>query len=754
MRTKIHTLVATLTIACLSLLLALPAQAREDKFVPAIGEVVTNFIGSERAVVTAEGGLNLYSLRGKLLPGFPVFVDNQTFVSSPVFANITGDDVNEIIVVGRNGDTYSLFAFNGAGAQISSIQLGTGEIYYDPVATIQPGLAFEDIVVAGINGKVMRYRLANNSFTETAVADTGIATGLAMNSDKNVLIFNFPTQNGIRVYSWHGNNLTLDINVPLAHSIIYPVKDAGNGVWYGINNAGALVGFNPITGNVADGFPVNSAVMPISGPEITDYDDSSPGNELIVPLANGKMLIVTDHGNVLAQTKKKQSLVESSTIAKHDNSKDVLLGRKDDGIKVISRLKDYTFSLLTRLGMTISEGVPSIDLKFADDLIASGANFDAGTYSTNEQFNFKVQIENAGNGDLLLNGPTPIELVGDGALHCQIPAQPETTVAGNSSKEVGIVCQYDAEGDQTIEIHVQNNIPDKSPYVVFGKVKITTNKVQDGLMEAEGLDKWIKYGTPTTLEKSTAVFKNGSRSMHVVAPSGFQQRFVAVEAGKIYRFSFYYNSKNSQLKAYLGNNNSNGDFEGRMAILINADQWNSYAREFQVPANFVGDWRVIFVTMGEAYVDDVKIEEIAGFSMIQDGDMENPTTDRWKKYGTPPIMEKSAIIFKNGKRSMRINTAGTGGGFQQTFIPVKAGKSYRLSFYARLTSGKYRISLGNNDSNSDFENKPIIITAIGDFNQYVREFKVPDNFTGDWRLVFSLANGEAYVDDIEISPLD
>src|SRR3989339_1853144 len=91
----------SLVIVLLSVAAFLPfaAQAREDRFVSAVGEISSAVAGMERAVATAEGGLGAYSAQGKLLSGFPVFVDNQVFVTSPLLANIMGDEQNEILAV-------------------------------------------------------------------------------------------------------------------------------------------------------------------------------------------------------------------------------------------------------------------------------------------------------------------------------------------------------------------------------------------------------------------------------------------------------------------------------------------------------------------------------------------------------------------------------------------------------------------------------------------------------------------------------
>ena len=395
-----------------------------------------------------------------------------------------------------------------------------------------------------------------------------------------------------------------------------------------------------------------------------------------------------------------------------------------------------------------------IEIKINGDSIVSGGSYDLGTYEVGELINFKLRIENKGNGNLSLNGAVPVELSGAGAGGCQVSLQPANTVLMRSFKEAGLTCQYDSVSEPTIDVRVANNDQDENPYLVNLKIKIIVNKVQDGNMELAGMEKWLKYGSSSIFEKSTTVFKNGLRSLHFGTPgtnAGIQQRFIAVEAGKIYRLSLNYRLTNGQLKVRLGANSSNADFENKMVVLSDVGQWNSYTREFKVPANFVGDWRFVASTVGgEAYLDNVRIEEIAKFTPVADGDMEYPTTARWVAYGVSTVFEKN-IVYRNGRRSIRV--AAVGGGFQQRFLAVEKGKNYRLTFNYRINRGQLVNRLGVNDSNGDFEGKAATLTKIGSWESYIREFKVPDNFVGDFRIVFVAKNGESYIDDVKIEEI-
>lgn len=737
-----------LILATVVILLPLSTQAREDKFVPAVGEISAVVVGMERAVVSAEGGLNVYSAQGKPLSGFPLFVDNQVFATSPVLADIAGDEQQEIVVVARSGDSYTLFAFDGTGATLGSVAWNGASIYFDQVALPNTVTGFDDIIVADTAGKIVRYSFQNGNFSVAQTINTGLAVGLAVSTDKNNLILNFPTQNGVKKYGWQGDSLVLQKTIAVAHKFIYPIKDSGQGIWYGVNFAGALVGFNAQTGSVMAGFPVNNANMPVSGPEVVQYDASNPSAQITLPLAGGKSVVVTDKGETIGTIKEERSLANNNIPTVDENNTGIISGVSNYGIKVVNKLKDYTLSVWSRIGQVLTIGNPEIEVKVDGYVVVSNSTLDLGSYVAGEQISFKVRVENKGNGNLSLNGVTPIELQGDAVNFCQVTAQPMATVGARGFKEATVVCQYADAGDNAVDLKISSNDQDENPYLLSLKLKTINNKVQDGTMETVGVGKWGAYGAPTTLEKSTTIFKNGKQSLHI-AGAGFQQRFVAVEAGKIYRLSLNYRIVSGQFKNWLGINTSNGDFENRLVVLSDTGAWYAYTREFKVPANFVGDFRLVSsIIGGEVYVDDMIIYEIPNFTTVADGDMEYPGTDRWLKYGTPTVFQKSTTVYFGGKRSLRVSAVS--GGFQQKFLVVEAGKNYRLSLNYKLTNGTMSVKLGNNSSNADFENKGATFSKTGQWLNYVREFKVPNNFVGDFRLVGNVVAGEAYVDDVKI----
>ena len=133
------TLVSQFTLAGLVTLmmafgLVYSVEARESYLAPAVGEIVSASEFSERAVVTSDGGLVLYSYKGDLISGFPIFASDRVFVTSPIFADVDGSGTDEIVVISRNSsDGYALHAYDGSGGELGQISI-VGSVFYDPVS--------------------------------------------------------------------------------------------------------------------------------------------------------------------------------------------------------------------------------------------------------------------------------------------------------------------------------------------------------------------------------------------------------------------------------------------------------------------------------------------------------------------------------------------------------------------------------------------------------------------------------------------
>ncbi|MEK9132870.1 MAG: carbohydrate binding domain-containing protein, partial [Patescibacteria group bacterium] len=100
------------------------------------------------------------------------------------------------------------------------------------------------------------------------------------------------------------------------------------------------------------------------------------------------------------------------------------------------------------------------------------------------------------------------------------------------------------------------------------------------------------------------------------------------------------------------------------------------------------------------------------------------------------------------------NTVGMHAGIQQLNIPVQANKNYRYTFYYNLLSGAMATNLGIRDSNGDFEGKIVSLLPTGGiWKQYTRDFTVPSSFTGDFRDIIRIKNGEGYIDNVSITEI-
>ncbi|MFA7686077.1 MAG: hypothetical protein WCX95_04740, partial [Candidatus Gracilibacteria bacterium] len=145
------------------------------------------------------------------------------------------------------------------------------------------------------------------------------------------------------------------------------------------------------------------------------------------------------------------------------------------------------------------------------------------------------------------------------------------------------------------------NIP-VSAYEVLGD-----NLVINGDMSST--TSWINYGTPKTKE-----IVNGE--MHVTTRvgvrSGIQQTKIPVEAGQKYRLSLYARVPSGWTKVILGNNKSNWDFDPTYTnSLLQAPIYGNgaiYTRDFTAPVS--RDFRLVFITNKEFYVDNIQIQKV------------------------------------------------------------------------------------------------------------------------------------------------
>jgi hypothetical protein len=290
--------------------------------------------------------------------------------------------------------------------------------------------------------------------------------------------------------------------------------------------------------------------------------------------------------------------------------------------------------------------------------------------------------------------------------------------------------------------------------VVFGTgesfvddVTLTENTIMnDGDMEAADTSAWVAYGNATYAKQNMTVF-NGTQAMSVNA-GGFQQRFLPVQPGATYNLAVHYKRDSGSITIRMGMNTSNTDsFGGGLTTASGTDNaWVSYNRTVTMPASITGDVRLVFRCTGVCYIDDVAMTSP---ELLHDWNAEAADVGAWSVYGSYQTLEKVNAGVYAGTRSLHL----VQGGIQQINIPVTAGATYNLSLFYKNNSGRFRVRLGNNTSNSDFAGGEFSTAVVGDWAQYTRQFTVPANFTGSWRLIIiSDRGGDVDLDNTSITP--
>lgn len=324
--------------------------------------------------------------------------------------------------------------------------------------------------------------------------------------------------------------------------------------------------------------------------------------------------------------------------------------------------------------------------------------------------------------------------------------------------------------------------PLQATRVHAGAPQAPVDVLVDGDMEAQNMDAWRVWGRVTpqfTFEKNLVHPEApvGQRyAMHMNAQAtngGIQQLNIPVQAGKTYLLKMSYRLVSGSLRPLMGIRNSNTDFENKFEVLSQVTpndpnvSWG-YARYVTIPNNFVGDFRfVLTLQNGEAYIEEVTLLDVDTLNqgvynpnaddsrLVRDPYMSMGGISHWKRWGNPVLLEKD---FDQTPRdewdtALHIDARGTSSGVQQFNIPVRAGQSYRLQFSHRVLSGALQPMIGIGTSNSDFERQYVALRPNNAWQNYQRDFTVPLNFSGDFRLVFVLKNGEGWLDDVTLTPL-
>ncbi len=275
--------------------------------------------------------------------------------------------------------------------------------------------------------------------------------------------------------------------------------------------------------------------------------------------------------------------------------------------------------------------------------------------------------------------------------------------------------------------------------------------VLDGTMEAAGTAEWGAYGAADFTKGDQP--NTGSYAMllsQLGVWGGFQQTVAGVAAGRIYRIRMSYYRLSGTFGFRVGLGSSNYDFEGKeLRTSTSRPAYVFFERYVRLPAVLPGSLRLVFLSNGEAYVDDVSVVEVPALptSAIVDGDMEAADASAWMAYGG--VFSKTSDAAHAGTQSMRIDV----GGIQQADLPLAANSVYQLDVWYRRIAGTFRVRVGINSSNVDYEGAQLsdASSATGVWQHHTRIVEMPASLAGSVRLVIV---GNAYVDDVQLRKLE
>ncbi len=777
MRPHIPVRFSAAIVSLAALVFSSTAFARDAFFKPVIADLDVATPGLERVVVTDEGSISAFSYEGSLLANFPVWLDGFVPVSSPLIGDVVGDGQSEIVVVGRSDqNVYKLFTVT-AGGQVSAQADIAGEVYFDPVIVSQNNAQHDDVVVASINGNLQRFRVVDAQLVGSSVLQLGPAVGIsAVGGD---VVVNYPETNSLEIYNEQNGVWARRSVIAVPNPILYPVTVSDDGKLLGVTRNGKLISVAKVDGQMTAGFPVDLSSSALGSVTLAEVNADNAGKEILVNYSDGTAQSLRTDGTVL------QSRTEKNFMSLSFDAEDALSRASFAFMSAystptsISQQNMRVFSYLSRIRMpTIVIAGAEINLTISGAAQASGATYSLGTVPLNDVRDVTILIENSGESALQLSGaPT---LSGDAASF-SITTQPRLMIPAHGSSQLVVHFTAQSGGVKIAQITFASNDADEAQYILNLRATVaTTNLVRDGDFEAVGINanNWRAWSA-AGFSKSSVNAVSGTQSMFISAPashSGIQQLSVPVVAGHKYRYSIKYKLLSGTFNTWLGIKTSNSDFEKKMATYVKfSDTWQTYSREFVVPANFVNDFRILAsIKFGEGYIDDVTLEEIPNVPspLVIDGDMEQEGLASWMYYGQPQLTEKSSAQTHSGTQSMHLLSQANFG-FQQVFIPVVAGHQYRLRLWYKNDGGTFMPRIGTNSSNEDFEfpvaspNEPMLPNTNGQWIQYERTFTGAANYVGLYRLVFAhssadfrppyrnLPQGEVWIDDVsieEVSP--
>lgn len=138
---------------------------------------------------------------------------------------------------------------------------------------------------------------------------------------------------------------------------------------------------------------------------------------------------------------------------------------------------------------------------------------------------------------------------------------------------------------------------------------VQPNLIVDGDFEIGNMNSWLRYGTPSLVEKSWDQTV-GSRVLHILAGSGgTQQTHIPVVAGRTYELRYDVKVSRGTVSVRLGNRNSNFDFQGADQIQRATATYITKTRRFVAPVST--DFRLVMaVRNADVSIDNISIVEV------------------------------------------------------------------------------------------------------------------------------------------------
>lgn len=352
------------------------ALAAPTYIAPAIGEISATNAGKER-VVLDNGRLAAFTAKGKLLAGFPVSQAGYYFYSAPVLADLDGNGVKEIGIIGNQGvaGNDTLFVFNGAGTLVYSALLGTAStnetVFYDPISLpVSTGVS-EKILVSTKQGNVYEFEPISTVFTKKLLFSLAGPGHISTNKLGTEIYVGLPSSAALLVYTKQGNTWVQKNSFTISKTSIYSTFDQTKNRWYGVSADGVVMAINPKTGASITGWPVITGVL--AGPVvIAETNSSNAGNEVVGVQTSGKRVVLSEAGVLLTSSLKSRSFLNTNGDL---SDQATLFTWSPTGGQIIANTKNILGNYYSRINLP--------DIQFTAPPVVTGLSFGEPVYGAN-----------------------------------------------------------------------------------------------------------------------------------------------------------------------------------------------------------------------------------------------------------------------------------------------------------------------------------------------------------------------------------